>query len=266
MLERYNFQKVRHCTTDVPTWLSINFFFFLQKMPQLVPKYWKHRAKWKLDKCTTLRVRSCTTSWGKKWPLRWYGKQLSGGTVSNFHFASGCCKNDVKVLVCLGPHLTLNLSWFSFFFVPCFPQFCSFILVLFCLCFLLFGFCILVFVLISSVLLFVRHCFDFGFLLFSFCCLGWVSRSALSLWTKHGFPCKSSVFWCHVASKVVVQFCFGFSYFVVFWGSCFSKLACSICCLLSRKHNRRFAYLDLVLLFVVHFLFSICWCFCFFLL
>ena len=36
------FEKARNCTTDVPTWLSVNFDFFL--MAQLVP-YGKHKAK-----------------------------------------------------------------------------------------------------------------------------------------------------------------------------------------------------------------------------
>ena len=33
--------------------------------------------------------------WGAKMDPRWYRKQLSGGAISIFHFACGCCKNDI---------------------------------------------------------------------------------------------------------------------------------------------------------------------------
>ena len=56
---------------------------------------------------------------------------------------------------------------------------------------------------------------------------------------------------CNAASKIVVQFSFGFL-FVVFLASCLLKLECFVCCFLSEKHNRCIIYLDIVLFFVVH--------------
>ena len=45
--------------------------------------------------CAPKRVRNCITFGEFLDPLRWYRKQLSCGTVSNFHFASGCCRNAI---------------------------------------------------------------------------------------------------------------------------------------------------------------------------
>ena len=63
--------KVKNCTTDVPTWLSINFVFFKQKA-QLVPTMGKHRAKQELETVPPWKLETVPLLGGKMWPQKWY--------------------------------------------------------------------------------------------------------------------------------------------------------------------------------------------------
>ena len=68
----------------------------LKKCHTLSKNMGKHCAKGEPRTVPQRELGTLPLLGGKNGPLRWYRKQLSGGTISNFHFASGCCKNEIK--------------------------------------------------------------------------------------------------------------------------------------------------------------------------